>query len=49
MGWKSVYLGGLTANLASMGLLIVSRFVVPEHGVAFALLLAATACLGLGW
>jgi MFS family permease len=49
MGWKSVYLGGLTANLASMGLLIVSRFVVHEHRVAFVLLLAATACLGLGF
>ncbi|MDR2987162.1 MAG: hypothetical protein LBV34_20225, partial [Nocardiopsaceae bacterium] len=47
--WKRVYLGGLTANLASMGLLIVSRFITGDHDVAFALLLAATACLGLGF
>jgi MFS family permease len=49
MGWKSVYLGGLAANLASMGLLIISRFVAHDQGVAFPLLLAATACLGLGF
>jgi MFS family permease len=49
MGWKSVYVAGLAANLASMGLLIVSRFVASDHGIAFPLLLAATACLGLGF
>jgi MFS family permease len=49
MGWKSVYLGGLAANLASMGLLIISRFVAHDQAVAFPLLLAAPACLGLGF
>ncbi len=49
MGWKSVYLSGLTANLASMVLLIISRFIVHDHAAAFALLLAATAFLGLGF
>jgi len=49
MGWKSVYLSGLTANLASMILLIISRFVVGDHAAAFPLLLAATAFLGLGF
>jgi hypothetical protein len=48
-GWKSVYLSGLTANLASMVLLIISRFIVHDHAAAFALLLAATAFLGLGF
>jgi len=49
MGWKSVYLAGVAANLASMALLVASRFVAHDHGVAFPLLLAATACLGLGF
>jgi hypothetical protein len=49
MGWKSVYLSGLAANLASMVLLIISRFVARDHAAAFTLLLAATAFLGLGF
>jgi MFS family permease len=49
MGWKGVYLSGLTANLASMVLLIISRFVARDHAAAFTLLLAATAFLGLGF
>ena len=49
MGWKRVYLAGLTANLASMGLLIVSRFLAGDQGAAYPLLLGATACLGLGF
>ena len=48
-GWKLVYLGGLTANLASMALLIGSRFTESDHGVAYPILLAATAFLGLGF
>ena len=48
-GWKLVYLGGLAANLASMALLIVSRFVQTDQSLAYPILLAATACLGLGF
>ena len=49
LGWKLVYLGGLAANLASMALLIVSRFVLTDQSLAYPILLAATACLGLGF
>lgn len=49
LGWKRVYLGGLAANLASMGLLVISRFTAHDQAVAFMLLLAATAFLGLGF
>ncbi len=48
-GWKVVYLGGLAANLASMALLIGSRFAESSQGAAYPLLLAATACLGIGF
>ncbi|MGH3794169.1 MAG: MFS transporter [Pseudonocardiaceae bacterium] len=48
-GAKQVYLAGLAANLAAMALLLVSRFVLPDHALAYALLLAATACLGTGF
>lgn len=46
---KRVYLAGLAANLGSMVLLLASRFVLPEHAAAYALLLAATGCLGTGF
>ena len=46
-GRKRVYLLGLAANLVSMLLLIASRLVMTDQTVAFPLLLAATACLGL--
>jgi MFS family permease len=49
LGWKRVYLGGLAASLASMALLIASRSVETNQGVAYPVLLAATACLGLGF
>ena len=48
-GWKLVYLAGLAANLASMALLIGSRFTESGQSAAYPLLLAATACLGLGF
>ncbi len=48
-GWKVVYLAGLTANLASMALLIGSRFAESGSSAAYPMLLAATACLGLGF
>jgi MFS family permease len=49
LGGKRVYLAGLSANLASMALLTVSRFVMTDHSAAYPLLLAATACLGAGF
>jgi fucose permease len=48
VGSKRVYLVGLVANLVSMALLIVSQFVAGDP-IAYGLLLAATACLGLGF
>jgi MFS family permease len=49
LGPKRVYLTGVTANLASMLLLTGSRFVMTDRPVAYPLLLAATACLGVGF
>jgi MFS family permease len=49
LGAKPVYLAGLCANLAAMILLIASRFVIGSQPVAYPLLLAATACLGVGF
>src|SRR6185436_10864650 len=48
-GTKRVYLAGLTAGLLSMSLLIVSQFFTSDQSVAYALLLLATACLGVGF
>jgi MFS family permease len=46
---KTVYLTGLVADLAAMLLLILSWLVVGHHGLAYGLLLVATACLGAGF
>jgi MFS family permease len=46
---KRVYLAGLVANLVSMGLLITSQFFTSDRTAAYALLLVATASLGLGF
>ncbi|MET0324152.1 MAG: MFS transporter [Ilumatobacteraceae bacterium] len=48
-GSKRVYLAGLTASLVSMGLLVASTPFTDDHGVAYTLLLLATACLGVGF
>ena len=48
LGTKRVYLVGLLANMVSMALLIVSQFVAGDP-IAYGLLLAATACLGVGF
>ena len=48
-GSKRVYLVGLTASLVSMALLVVSAPVADDHALAYTLLLAATACLGVGF
>src|SRR5215831_191187 len=46
---KRVYLVGLAASLTSMALLLATRFVMSDHGVAFGGLLAATTFLGIGF
>ncbi|HEX3905064.1 MAG TPA: MFS transporter [Polyangia bacterium] len=48
-GAKRVLLLGLAADLASMVLLVSSRFVLGSHAAAFAFLLAATALMGIGF
>lgn len=49
LGLKRIYLLGLLANLFAMALLVLSRFVIREHALAYGLLLVATACLGVGF
>jgi MFS family permease len=49
IGSKRVYLLGLLADLASMVLLLVSTLAVGNDALAYALLLAATAFLGVGF
>jgi MFS family permease len=49
LGTKLIYLLGLVANLLAMSLLVVSRFVMKEHSLAYAILLVATACMGIGF
>ena len=49
LGAKRIYLIGLVANLASMALLVLSRFVMSDHAVAYLVLLVATGCLGIGF
>jgi MFS family permease len=49
LGERTLYLAGLLADLASMLLLITSWLVVHNRPLAYALLLAATACLGAGF
>jgi fucose permease len=46
---KRVYLAGLVANLVSMAILITSQFFTSDHSLAYGLLLAATALLGVGF
>ena len=48
-GKKRVLLAGLAANLASMALLLGSRFATGAHAVAYSLLLMATALMGAGF
>jgi len=49
LGTKLIYLLGLSANLLAMTLLVVSRLVMHEHSSAYALLLAATTFMGIGF
>ena len=46
---KRVLLAGLLADLVSMGLLVTSQFFTSTHALAYGLLLAATAALGVGF
>ena len=48
-GLKRVYLAGLAANLLSMALLLTSAFLTSDQSLAYALLLLATASLGVGF
>jgi MFS family permease len=49
VGGKHVFLLGLAADLVSMVLLFVSQFATGNQPLAYAILLAATACLGVGF
>jgi len=49
LGTKRIYMMGLFANLLAMSLLVVSRFVMKEHSLAYTILLVATACMGIGF
>ena len=49
LGTKNIYLLGLFANLLAMTLLVVSRFVMTEHSLAYGILLVATTCMGIGF
>jgi MFS family permease len=49
IGSKRTYLLGLLADLASMVLLLVSTLAMGNGALAYGLLLAATACLGVGF
>jgi len=49
LGSKRIFVLGLNANLMSMALLVCSRFIMHDHRLAYGVLLAATAFLGLGF
>jgi len=49
LGTKRIYLLGLFANLLAMALLVLSRFVMKDHSLAYGILLVATTCMGIGF
>ncbi len=49
IGAKGVLMTGLAADLLSMLLLMASSIFMARHAAAYALLLAATGCLGVGF
>ncbi|MGH7991406.1 MAG: MFS transporter, partial [Limisphaerales bacterium] len=49
LGAKQIYLLGLGANFLAMALLFSSKFVMQQHAPAYGILLAATACMGIGF
>jgi MFS family permease len=48
-GEKRVFLAGLVANVASMAMLVGSRFALGDRPFGFTLLLIATALMGIGF
>jgi len=49
LGIKRIYLLGLAADLLAMALLVASQFLTGMHMLAYGVLLAATASLGVGF
>jgi MFS family permease len=49
LGTKRIFVLGLAANLLAMTLLVASRFAMKEHALAYGILLAATASMGIGF
>jgi fucose permease len=49
LGIKRVFILGLVANLVSMVVLLLSQLAIHNTPVAYAMLLFATACLGIGF
>jgi MFS family permease len=49
LGIKRIFTLGLAANLLAMALLVASQLLMAERGAAYAVLLAATASLGVGF
>jgi MFS family permease len=49
VGTRSVYLVGLVANIVAMALLLLSDVLIDDQTAAYALLLLATASLGVGF
>jgi MFS family permease len=49
LGLKRIYLLGLIADLLAMALLLASQFTTGTHALAYGILLAATASLGVGF
>ncbi len=49
LGTQRIYLLGLLANLLAMTLLVASRFAISKHSLAYAILLVATSCMGVGF
>ena len=49
LGTKRIYLLGLFSNLLAMTSLLVSRFVMKEHSLAYGVLLSATSFMGIGF
>jgi MFS family permease len=49
LGAKRLYLLGLAANCLAMTLLVVSRFVMHDHSLAYGILLTATTAMGIGF
>ncbi len=49
LGTKRIFLVGLFANLLAMTLLVVSRFAMSEHALAYGILHVATNCMGIGF